>query len=216
MNIATKYKRKRLAKCPSYFLLVPNYQISQHNNMLKDLTYLPDYLTNTAHDALWEVIHAQAWLGDLKRKVQHYGYKYDYKARRIDLAMKIGNLPTWADELAERLWQERIFAEKPDQLIINAYEAGQGIAAHVDCEPCFTDTVVSISLGSGCIMDFTHVGTKEKKSLLLEARSAVVLQGESRYDWQHGIASRKTDLYEGVRHERQKRVSLTFRKVILN
>ena len=64
-------------------------------------------------------------------------------------------------------------------------------------------------------MDFTHLQTKEKHPLLLEAGSAVVLQGESRYDWQHAIASRKTDVFNNQTYPRQKRVSLTFRKVIL-
>ncbi len=31
MNIATKYKHKRLAKCPSYFLLVPKAPINPKN-----------------------------------------------------------------------------------------------------------------------------------------------------------------------------------------
>ncbi len=183
--------------------------------MLTGLRYLPEYLAYEAQTELLHVINAQTWLGDLKRRVQQYGYKYDYKARRIDLSMKIGALPTWADAIATRLYEDGIFAEKPDQLIINEYEAGQGIAPHVDCEPCFNDTIVSISLGSTCVMDFIHTLTKEKESLLLDIGSAVVLQGESRYDWQHTIASRKTDKWAGKLYERGIRVSLTFRKVLL-
>ena len=183
--------------------------------MITGLRYIPHYIASEAHDVLLQTIEQQTWLGDLKRRVQHYGYKYDYKARRIDLSMRLGNLPTWADELATRLWQEGIFAEKPDQLIINEYEAGQGIAPHVDCEPCFSDTIVSISLGSACVMDFIHLATKDKKPCLLEVGSAVVLQGESRYDWQHTIAARKTDVFENQTYKRGKRISMTFRKVLL-
>jgi alkylated DNA repair dioxygenase AlkB len=183
--------------------------------MINGLTYLPAYLTEAEQNELWQTVHAQTWLTDLKRRVQHYGYKYDYKARRVDLSMKIGELPTWADALAVRLWQASFFAEKPDQLIVNEYEAGQGIAPHVDCEPCFSDTIVSISLGSPCVMDFINLESKEKRSVLLEAGSAVVLQGESRYDWQHTIASRKTDTFEEKTYKRSARISLTFRKVLL-
>lgn len=51
--------------------------------------------------------------------------------------------------------------------------------------------------------------------MLLEPRSLVLLSGEASYNWQHGIAARKSDLYGGIRLERLRRVSLTFRKVLL-
>jgi len=86
--------------------------------------------------------------------------------------MKLGELPDWAEVIAVHLEREGFFSEKHDQLIVNEYETGQGIAPHVDCEPCFADTTVSISLGSICVMDFIHTQTKEKKSLLLEVGSA--------------------------------------------
>jgi alkylated DNA repair dioxygenase AlkB len=41
-----------------------------------------------------------------------------------------------------------------NQLIINEYEPGQGINPHVDNTTLFTDTVVSLSLGSEAIMNF--------------------------------------------------------------
>ena len=184
--------------------------------MIDGLTYLPEYLSTEEHDALWTAVNAESWLDVLKRRVQHYGYRYDYKARRIDASMRVGEFPEWAENLACRLQHEGLFAEKPDQLIVNEYEAGQGIALHVDCEPCFSDTIVSISLGSTCVMDFAHRKTKEKKSLLLDVGSLVVLQEAARYDWQHGIAGRKTDVFFEEVYPRSRRVSLTFRKVLLS
>jgi hypothetical protein len=41
------------------------------------------------------------------------------------------------------------------------------------------------------------------------------LKDEARNEWLHGIAPRKSDMWEGQKYERQRRVSLTFRKVIL-
>jgi alkylated DNA repair dioxygenase AlkB len=64
-------------------------------------------------------------------------------------------------------------------------------------------------------MDFTQQIDQQKIPILLETRSMVVLQGESRYHWTHGIAARKTDLYQGQKYSRKRRVSLTFRKTIL-
>ena len=182
---------------------------------IEGLTYLPNYLSKQEENALIELIDAQNWLTDLKRRVQHYGYKYDYRSRRIDTSMKIGQLPDWLESLAKRLYTEGVFKSAPDQVIVNEYTIGQGITHHIDCEPCFEDTIVSISLGSSCVMDFKNPKTDEKIPLLLQPRSVVILKGESRYDWEHGIAARKSDKYEGVIYPRKRRISLTFRKVII-
>jgi alkylated DNA repair dioxygenase AlkB len=129
--------------------------------------------------------------------------------------MKIGDLPTWVLSLAERLRNEGLMPQQPDQLIVNEYLAGQGIANHVDCEPCFGDTIVSLSLGGTCVMDFIHKQTKQKIEVLLEPCSLVVLTGEARYDWTHGIQAKKSDVFKQQKFVRTTRISLTFRNVIV-
>jgi len=188
---------------------------TQQSQMIPGLQYVENYFTTQEQEALIATIDKQEWLGDLKRRVQHYGFKYDYKARKIDLGMRIGALPDWAKAIADRLYSEGYFDVVPDQLIINEYLPGQGITPHIDCEPCFEDTIVSISLGSSCVMDFTNKETGDKIPVLLTPRSMVVLKGESRYGWMHGIAARKTDKFEGNAYQRGRRISLTFRKTIL-
>lgn len=188
---------------------------TQQSQNIPGLQYVENYFTAQEQDALITTIDKQEWLGDLKRRVQHYGFKYDYKARRIDPGMHIGELPGWAELIAGKLHSEGHFIVRPDQLIINEYLPGQGITPHIDCEPCFDDTIVSISLGSPCVMDFTNKETFEKIPVLLAPRSMVVLKGESRYNWMHGIAARKKDRYEGNIYQRDRRISLTFRKTIL-
>ena len=180
------------------------------------LQYIEDYISEAYHYWLLARIDKQQWLGDLKRRVQHYGFKYDYRARRVDLAMRIGELPWWLEVLRYRLQKESYMQDGTDQTIINEYLPGQGISSHIDCEPCFEDTIVSLSLGSGCIMDFTNKSDKTKKiPVWLAPRSLVVLSGEARHGWLHGIASRKSDEWDGQKYDRQRRVSLTFRKVII-
>ena len=180
------------------------------------LDYKKDYINEIKHDQLLKQIDEQPWLDDLKRRVQHYGYKYDYKARRVVRDMRIGKLPEWLEELAEKLCRDRHMPKVADQVIVNEYKPGQGISRHIDCEPCFDDTIVSLSLGSGCVMDFINKFDKKKRSVWLEPRSIVVLKNEARYEWLHGIAARKTDEWDGQKYERQRRVSLTFRKVIID
>jgi len=178
------------------------------------LRYLPDFIDAYTEAVLLTTIDQQPWLHDLKRRVQHYGWRYDYKARGITQDLRIGAIPDWLAGLGERLSAEGIFSRTPDQVIINEYQPGQGISAHVDCVPCFGDTIASLSLGSACVMDFTDATTGEKQSRLLESRSLLVLSGHARYHWQHAIPARKSDKWRGQAIQRARRISLTFRMVI--
>ena len=180
------------------------------------LRYLPGYIPLHLEARLLSLLDAAPWLDDLKRRVQHYGYRYDYKSRRIDHSMYLGPLPHWCEYYAQKLAAEGVFSSPPDQVIINEYMPGQGIAAHIDCTPCFEDTIVSLSLGSPCVMNFTQLSDPTQRyDQLLERGSAVVLQHAARFEWQHGIKSLKSDTINGQRVPRQRRVSLTFRKVKL-
>ena len=187
-------------------------------SIIKGFRYIEDYISESEHDWLLDQIdeHEHQWLKDLKRRVQHYGFKYDYKARKVTLNMRIGHLPEWLQALGRRLYEDGHMPAEPDQVIVNEYEPGQGISSHIDCEPCFANMIVSLSLGSGCVMDFTSKLDKAKKiPVWLAPRSIIVLKDEARNEWLHGIAPRKSDQWAGQKYERQRRVSLTFRKVIL-
>ena len=54
--------------------------------------------------------------------------------------------------------------ELADQLIVNDYAPGQGIPAHVDA-PLFTDTIISISLGSSCVMEFSNESGERRRAV---------------------------------------------------
>lgn len=180
------------------------------------LKYIPDFIDQATQQSLLEAIDALPWLNDLKRRVQHYGYKYDYKKRAIDASMKVGDLPDWAKAVAQKSVDDQLTTALFDQMIVNEYLPGQGIARHVDCEPCFADTIMSVSLGTACVMHFTSLADKSVDApVLLAPGSAVVLSGEARYDWQHSIRANKSEKYQGQKIVRGRRVSLTFRQVIL-
>lgn len=183
---------------------------------ISGLKYITNFISKDEHQELWQAINREPWLTDLKRRVQHYGWKYDYKARSIDYSMFLGKLPSWVKSYGDRLFQSGYLLNVPDQLIINEYQPGQGIANHVDCEPCFGETIISVSLGSNCVMDFINLRTKEKIEVMLEPRSLVIISGEARHNWTHGIAARKTDYFNGIKSERQLRISMTFRNVVIN
>jgi alkylated DNA repair dioxygenase AlkB len=179
------------------------------------LVYVRVFLPAEAQDRLLQEIDAQPWMSDLRRRVQHYGYRYDYRSRSVDHSMRLGELPPWAVSVADLLQRQGLLCRPPDQVIVNEYQPGQGISNHTDCEPCFDGTIVSVSLGSHCVMNFTNCSTKEVVPVLLEPGSVVVLTGQARYEWMHGIPPRKRDTFGGRTFSRSRRVSLTFRKVIL-
>ena len=62
-------------------------------------------------------------------------------------------------------------------------------------------------------MDFCCDFTGDEFTQRLEPRSLVVLYSDARSKWQHGIAKRKSDTWNGQEIERQRRVSITFRTI---
>jgi alkylated DNA repair dioxygenase AlkB len=195
-------------------LVFNDYRNPSTKNNLDDiklvdgLIYIPNFISLETHNQLLYCIGQETWSNELKRRVQHYGYKYNYKFRKIDKSMYIGGLPEWTNliDLSQFM--------NPDQLIVNEYLSGQGISDHTDCEPCFKDTISSISLGSPIVMNFKH-RLKQQINVLLEPRSLVILSGSSRYEWTHGIPARKSDIFKGEKLIRTTRVSLTFREVLI-
>lgn len=168
------------------------------------LAYLPDYVTVQEEAELVRSIDAEPWDMSWERRRQLYGATYgtgEQSERPI---------PVWGQALAARMFRERLSERPFDQMLVNEYQPGQGIALHRDYLP-FDRTVVSLSLLAHCVMDFRNSKNGERFSLLLERRSLLVLQDEARYDWQHGIARRKRDRWQGILISRARRLSVTFR-----
>lgn len=176
---------------------------------VRGLIYQPEFLSEAEERELVETIDQAVWRDDLKRRVQHYGWRYDYRARQIDESMHLGPLPRWAEQLARRLHEEGLLPHVADQVIVNEYCEKQGISKHIDCEPCFADGIATISLMEPWEMIF--VKAPEKEPLLLERRSVAVLSEDARYAWTHEIPGRMKEP-SGLR--RGRRISITFRKVL--
>ncbi|MFP4098390.1 MAG: alpha-ketoglutarate-dependent dioxygenase AlkB [Alphaproteobacteria bacterium] len=59
------------------------------------------------------------------------------------------------------------------------------------------------------------INGKVKREIYLEPRSLIVISGEARFRWAHAIPARKSDIVDDFKIERNRRISLTFRTVIL-
>ena len=183
---------------------------------IEGLIYVPDFITIAEEDALANSLDQGIWDTQLKRRVQQWGFRYSYLDKNLSDSMRVSPLPAWMEFVSQRLLDGGYFESRPDQVIANEYLPGQGISAHIDCMPCFGDRIAGISLLSDCIMDFTRPDGSEKRSVILAARSLVLMTKDSRYGWCHAIPSRKNDIIGGVQRPRFRRISLTFRNAIIS
>ncbi len=148
------------------------------------------------------------WNTTIKRRTMHFGYNYNYsQGAKLE---KTIDIPEEFNSIIQKLNVEQPI----NQIIINEYLPGQGISPHID-SLSFGDTIVSLSLGSDAIMEFTKISmTKtEEVEILLKKRGVVYLTDESRKKWRHSIPARKTDKIGDKKITRERRVSLTFRHV---
>ncbi len=174
---------------------------------IEGLQYVPDYLDHSTHDTLLASVDLEPWLWSVDRGVQIYGYRYQHSTGSV---FRIGELPPWATDLALQLHRDGFLPSVPDQMVANDYKPGSGIFAHID-QAAFGDRVASVSLGSTCVMQFSKGGADREEEILLEPRSLLLLSGEARWDWLHGIPARKVDSWQAQERPRARRVSLTFR-----
>jgi alkylated DNA repair dioxygenase AlkB len=173
------------------------------------LIIVRDWVTASECAALLTGIDSMPWKDDLSRRVQHYGWKYDYTLRDLSPDHYLGPIPEFFDEVIGKLASVPEFGARAEQIIINEYEPGQGIAAHID-RRTFGDVVASLSLGSELPMEFAaHDGRVIE--VFMPVGALLLMTGSSRFEWTHRICPRKSDMRNGQRVARTRRVSLTFR-----
>nr|XP_020475654.1 alkylated DNA repair protein alkB homolog 8 isoform X2 [Monopterus albus] len=128
------------------------------------------------------------------RKVKHYGFEFRYDNNNVDKDKPLpAGIPEECLPVLERCVKNGHVVIMPDQLTVNQYESGQGIPPHVDTHSAFEDTILSLSLGSKTVMEFRHPDGR-LVPVILPGRSLLVMKGESRYLWTHGITPRKFDM----------------------
>lgn len=120
-----------------------------------------------------------------RRRVVSFGWRYDFSRSHL---LKADDIPP---ELAEvRARAAGLARRRPDdlqQVLINEYRPGAPIGWHRD-RPVFAE-VVGISLGAPCLFRLRHRGAGgfQRAALTLQPRSAYLLSGPARTDWEHSI-----------------------------
>jgi alkylated DNA repair dioxygenase AlkB len=169
--------------------------------------YQPDLLSSLEEDLLLRQIEVlpfrefefQGFLG--KRRVVSYGWRYNFNDRELQ---KADDIPAFLLPIRETAAR---FAGIPpgdlQHILVTEYSPGAAIGWHRD-KAMFGD-VVGISLLSPCTFRLRRkIGTKwERASVNALPRSAYLLRGPSRTEWEHSIPP--------VDHLRY---SLTFRNLL--
>ena len=120
-----------------------------------------------------------------KRRTVSFGWGYDFAAEALREAEEI---PAFLLALRGRAAAfAGIATEQLQQVLVTEYDAGAGIGWHRD-KAVFGD-VVGISLLASCVFRLRRrVGTSwERMSIEAEPRSAYLLRGASRTEWEHSI-----------------------------
>jgi alkylated DNA repair dioxygenase AlkB len=120
-----------------------------------------------------------------KRRVVSFGWQYDFSARQL---RKVDDMPDFLVHLRETAAE---FAGMPprelQQVLVTEYAAGAGIGWHKD-KAVFGE-VVGISLLSPCTFRLRRKDGERwaRVSIVAEPRSAYLLSGPSRSEWEHSI-----------------------------
>jgi alkylated DNA repair dioxygenase AlkB len=123
------------------------------------------------------------WLGN--RKTQSFGWRYDFEDASFSPAVPI---PDWLHPLRQHA---ATFAGIPSDAFVHVllarYDPGAGIGWHRDRD--VFEEVVGISLNTPTKLRFRQRrnGGFRRANIELEPRSAYLLSGEARWDWEHRI-----------------------------
>ena len=119
------------------------------------------------------------------RRVASFGFRYDYGSRAV---VEAAPFPSFLLSVRRKI--AAIFDRPADafqQVLINEYRPGAGIGWHRD--KAQFDEVVGVSLLAPCVLRFRRKSGEawERASLNLEPRSAYLLSGPARGEWEHSI-----------------------------
>jgi alkylated DNA repair dioxygenase AlkB len=163
------------------------------------LIYVDGFITESEESTLlasvrslpFEPFAFQGWLG--RRETVSFGWKYDFNESRVKPAPSI---PEFLAPLRARAasWAG-LAPHQLEQALVVRYDVGAGIGWHRD-RPQF-DKVVGISLLSPCVLRFRRreVAGFRRYSLAAPPRSAYLLSGEIRHQWEHSIAPQQEPRY---------------------
>lgn len=120
------------------------------------LSVIPNWISQYQHDWLVAKIDSLPWDNQLKRRTQHYGWRYRYDGSLLTRDRDfIGELPEWLSRVSGHI---KKWLPSCDQVLVNEYKKGQRITAHIDHRLNFGGTIISLSLCSNGTLIYKKAG----------------------------------------------------------
>ncbi len=180
---------------------------------IKGFTLIENFITPEYESELIKKLNNQKWVIDYQRRLQYYNYRNEL-VKPYSLIPIPALIPEFLNILIDKMINDRIITDRPDQIIINEYKPGEGLKPHTDRKLYFKELIIGLSLNSGATMVFSKQSTHEVKKIYIPPRSLYIMKDEARYKYKHGIIGRKNDEVQGIKIPRDTRISITFRYVI--
>lgn len=136
------------------------------------------------------------------RRICQYGYKYDYLTKTC---IKTDPIPQFYFDIINPVLDEQKIECKFNQVLINEYQPGQGIAPHMDAN-IFGDIIVCLTINSGAIIKFEY--REDEFEFYMDNGDVYIMQDDARYLYKHSQPARKKDKGYGPRGVRY---SITYR-----
>jgi alkylated DNA repair dioxygenase AlkB len=129
-----------------------------------------------------------------RRSVRHFGLEYSYQRKELIRTDPLPETMLWLRERCARLMERD--SKDLVQVLVGRYPPGAGIGWHHDA-PIFGSGIVGVSLLAPCRMRFQRSteGEHSVAQIELEPRSAYLMSGSARWEWQHSIPVTKALRY---------------------
>jgi alkylated DNA repair dioxygenase AlkB len=174
------------------------------------LTARLGYVSEAEETQILAEINQHDWQLYYGKKAQEFGFNFSFynpKSTSVDIPASIVNL-------AKRMVSDGLLDPMPNYVLVNRYEPGQGIHAHVD-DGYYDGSISSVSLGAGATLSFSIAAVglffrggpgaelleqrrRDKRGACRAAyfpRGALfVMKGEARYGWLHEMARQGADI----------------------
>lgn len=168
-------------------------------DIIPGMIYQPEFITPEEETHILNFIQNMSWDTSMRRRVMHFGGVFDYRTLGVGAAPS--PIPQVFDLLMNRLVSCGILPVLPNQVTVNEYLPGAGIAPHVDTHSWFAHAICSISLSSTASMEMTKIEPGKCSEMaastigiFLPRRSLIALTGPAKLGYTHGIPNRKTDV----------------------
>ncbi|CAF1408908.1 unnamed protein product [Rotaria sordida] len=195
-----------------------NSQCPHHNNIdnnndisfsLDGIYLVPDFLNEDEENNLLNFIDNDIWIPSQSGRLkQDFGIKINFKKQTIKTKYFTG-MPMYSKNLIQRLQTYRLIDDFQSVELCNLdynIQRGSHIDPHIDDTWIWGERLITINLLSNTILSLIPNDKNTNKIIYipLPRRWMIVLYGDARYEYKHGIQRQ---------HIQNRRIAVTFREL---